>query len=234
MINHKTVLAIIPARGGSKGLPRKNILPVKDTPLIAWTITEAQKSKYIDHLILSSEDEEIIDVAKKWGCDVPFVRPQTLATDDASTMDVVFHTLETIEETYDYIVLLQPTSPRRQVIDIDKCLEICTSQNVPACVSMTETAKSPYWMYQLNDDCQIKPIISDDEFASRRQDLPKTYALNGAVYVAEWPWLLKNKTFLTKETTAYIMPKERSIDIDTKLDFTIFKAIVEDYDLTYR
>ena len=227
MIDHKSILAIIPARGDSKGLPRKNILPVKNKPLIAWTITEAQKSKYIDRLILSSDDEEIIAVAKEWGCDVPFTRPQHLATDEAQSMDVLFHVMETIKETYDYIVLLQPTSPLRQVIDIDNCLKLCNSKNVPACVSMTETDKNPYWMFQLNENSHIQPIMAKKEFASRRQDLPKIYALNGAVYVAEWSWLKKNKTFLTDETTGYIMPKERSIDIDTELDLTIFKAITK-------
>ncbi len=228
MIDHKKVLAIIPARGGSKGLPRKNILPVQGRPLIAWTIVEARKSKYVDHLVLSSEDEEIINIAKKWGCEAPFIRPKSLATDDATTIDVIFHTMKTIGTTYDYVVLLQPTSPLRRAVDIDKCVEICNSKNIPACVSVTEADKSPYWMFRLDENAKLDPLIDSSGLTTRRQDLPRVYTLNGAVYVAEWQWLLENETFLTHETAAYIMPKEKSIDIDNKFDFNFFKYIVCD------
>nr|HPK54819.1 acylneuraminate cytidylyltransferase family protein [Smithellaceae bacterium] len=117
MIQGKTVLAIIPARGGSKGIPRKNITNLAGKPLIAWTIEEAKKSKYIDRLILSSEDNEIIQVAKEWGCEVPFIRPRELAEDDTLGIEPVLHALNTIKKKYDYVVLLQPTSPLRSVDD---------------------------------------------------------------------------------------------------------------------
>lgn len=141
------ILAIIPARGGSKGVPRKNIRELAGKPLIAWTIEEAKKSKYIDRLILSTEDDEIIEVAKQYGCEVPFKRPIELAQDDTPGIDPVLHAIEQCPG-YDYVVLLQPTSPLRTVDDIDGCIEqLLSSDGTNFCVSVTEPEKSPYWMY---------------------------------------------------------------------------------------
>ena len=225
MIEDKKVLAIIPARGGSKGLPHKNILPVNNKPLIAWTITEAQKSKYIDSLILSSEDAKIINIAQKWGCEVPFVRPEQLATDETTGMAVVLHAIENTSAEYELIVLLQPTSPLREVQDIDACIQACCSQNAPACVTVTETEKPPFWMFYLQNDRTMTPVLPDKECLKRRQDLPATYVLNGAVYVGQRQFILQNKNFIHNDTIAHIMPKERSLDIDTKFDFKLFEAI---------
>ena len=146
MISGKSILAIIPARGGSKGIPRKNIKLLAGKPLIAWTIDEAKKSIYIDRLILSSEDEEIIRIAKEWGCEAPFIRPAELAEDNTPGIDVVIHAIDALKEKYDYLVLLQPTSPLRKVEDIDRCIETCIDRNVPACISVSETMNHPYWM----------------------------------------------------------------------------------------
>lgn len=223
MINGKKVIAIIPARGGSKGLPRKNILEVEGKPLLAWTITEGLKSKFIDKIILSSEDQELQEVAKKWDCEVPFSRPQELATDEANTADVIIHAMEELNEVYDYIVLLQPTSPLRSHDDIDNCIEKCQKNNSSSCVSVSEPEKSPFWMYFLNESNQMKPVIDIPNRPSRRQELPSIYALNGAVYVVKWKPFKKSKKFVTDDTIAHIMPKERAIDIDTELDFNIFK-----------
>jgi CMP-N,N'-diacetyllegionaminic acid synthase len=221
MIEGKTVLGIIPARGGSKGLPRKNILNIAGKPLIAWTIEEARKSKYIDRVILSSEDEEIIQVAISWGCEVPFKRPKELAEDHSRTNEVISDVLIKLSTRYDYIVLLQPTSPLRTVEDIDGCIERCVKNRNNACVTVSETEKSPHWMYYLNSSDSMQPLLNSESANLSRQDLPKVYALNGAVYVAQCQWFIENKSFLTDETLAYIMPKERSVDIDTKLDFQI-------------
>lgn len=225
MIKGCSVLAIIPARGGSKGVPRKNIREIAGKPLIAWTIEAAKKSNYIDRLILSSEDSEIIDVALRWGCEVPFVRPEELAMDDTPGMDPILHAIQKIEK-YDYIVLLQPTSPLRNTSDIDKCIELCLKKDSNACVSVSETEKSPYWIFTLEENNQITPIFEDKEANLRRQDLPTFVALNGAVYVANCDWLLRNKKFLTSETIAYEMPKERSIDIDSEFDFRLAEAML--------
>lgn len=213
------ILAIIPARGGSKGVPRKNVRDLAGKPLISWTIEEAKKSKYIERLILSSEDDEIIEVAKQYGCEVPFKRPIGLAQDDTASIDVILHTIEQCPN-YDYVVLLQPTSPLRTVVDIDGCIEKLLNSHAPSCVSVTEPEKSPYWMYTLEDE-KLKPLIEQDKQATRRQDLPNVYALNGAVYVAKVEYLLKGNLFLTKDTQSYIMPQDRSYDIDTEMDFRI-------------
>ncbi|MCL6479846.1 MAG: acylneuraminate cytidylyltransferase family protein [Peptococcaceae bacterium] len=220
MIDGKSVLAVIPARGGSKGVPRKNVRMVAGKPLIAWTIEEARKSLYIDRLVLSSEDEEIIAVAGSWGCEAPFVRPPELARDDTPGIEPVLHAIKSIPG-YDYVVVLQPTSPMRTAGDIDGCIKQCARQGTGACVSVTEPDKSPYWMYVLDAGKRMKPLINTDINISRRQDLPKVFVLNGAVYVAGCDWLLKTRTFLHEETTAFPMDKLNSIDIDSELDIKI-------------
>lgn len=227
MIKNKKVLAIIPARGGSKGVPRKNIRLLADKPLIAWTIEAAKQSKYIDRLILTSEDHEIIKVAKEYGCEVPFIRPQELAEDTTPGIDPVLHALTHVDG-YDIVVLLQPTSPFRSANDIDECIEKIIKMQSPACVSVAETDVSPYWMYEVGEDEKLNPVVQQEELIVRRQELPHTYVLNGAVYVANVEWLKRQKTFLTEETVAFVMPKERSYDIDTEEDFLWCRYLLEE------
>lgn len=219
------ILAIIPARGGSKGVPRKNIRDLAGKPLIAWTIDEAKKSKYIDRLILSSEDDEIIDVAKQYGCEVPFKRPMELAQDDTPGIEPVLHAIEQCPG-YDYVVLLQPTSPLRTVEDIDGCIEKLLNSDADFCVSVTEPDHSPYWMYTVEND-KMKPLLPQDDLITRRQDLPKAYALNGAVYVGYTTSIVEHKSFLTNKSCIYIMSKRHSIDIDTRLDFDFCEVILK-------
>lgn len=226
MINEKKVLALIPARGGSKGVPRKNVRMLGGKPLIAWTIEAATQSKYIDRVMLSSEDEEIIEVAKKWGCDVPFVRPKELAQDDTPSMEVILHGIEQVKG-YDYIVLLQPTSPFRTTEDINKCIEKCVENNQESCVSIVEVSQNPYWMYTVKENEVLNPLIEIDDKYYQRQKLPKTYILNGAVYVASIEWLKQSKSFLSKNTTSVEMTKEKSIDIDTMLDFKVASLLID-------
>jgi CMP-N,N'-diacetyllegionaminic acid synthase len=221
----KKILGIIPARGGSKGVVRKNLREVGGKPLICWTIEEAKKSKYLDQLILSSEDKEIIEVAKKWGCEVPFVRPVKYAQDESGAIDTVLHAIKKLPR-YNYIVLLQPTSPFRLVEDIDKCIELCLNNKANAAVSVTEPDKHPYWMYRVNEPSKAMTSLIHNELIDRRQDLPKVYGLNGAVYVANCQWLKTSKSFLTPETLAFEMPKERSIDIDTELDVFVADCLI--------
>lgn len=213
------MLCIIPARGGSKGLPKKNIKPLMGKPLIAWTIEQVLKSKYIDRVIVSTDDTAIARISKKHGADVPFMRPDKLATDKAKSIDVVFHAFQSIPEKYDYVALLQPTSPLRTADDINACIKSCMSKRVNSCVSVVESDKNPHWMYSLDRNGRMRRFIQTKKTIDRRQDLPKVYALNGAIYVAQVDWLLNNKAFVTDETHAYIMPGERSVDIDSDLDF---------------
>lgn len=228
MIQGKSIIAVIPARGGSKGVPRKNIRVVAGKPLLAWTIEEAKKSKYIDRMILTSDDEEIIGVARQWNCEVPFIRPTELAQDHVTGIEPVLHALQAIKEKYDYFVLLQPTSPLRTVEDIDGCIERCLNHNAPVCTTVTEPDKSPFWMFYLDQSVRLIPVIKQEDRVLLRQGLERVYALNGSIYVANSDWFMKNKIFIAEETIAYPMPKERSVDIDTELDMKLCEYMLFD------
>jgi CMP-N,N'-diacetyllegionaminic acid synthase len=226
MINGKTILAVIPARGGSKGVPRKNVRELNGKPLIAWTIQEARQSQYIDRLILSSDDDEIIQVAQEWGCEVPFKRPKELASDQTPGISPVLHAVQQCPD-HDYVVLLQPTSPLRSVSDIDGCIQKCIAQGAPACVSVAESQHSPYWMYTLDSLNHMNPLIGNHAPVLRRQDSPSIYMLNGAVYVARTDWLIEHKTFVGQDTLGYPMTLERSIDIDSEIDLVIADYLLQ-------
>ena len=215
---------MITARGGSRGVPRKNLRTVAGKPLLAWTILEAQKAKGLDRLILSSEDAEIIAVAKGYGCEAPFVRPAELARDETPGIEAVLHALEQAQG-YDIVVLLQPTSPLRLAVDIDGCVEMMIAQRAPACVAVSEAAQNPYWMYTLGAGLRLKPLI-EPERHHRRQDLPAVYMVNGAGYAAEIEWLRKARTFLTEETVAYLMPQERALDVDSEQDLMLAEGML--------
>ena len=227
MIDDKKILAVITARGGSKGLPRKNIADVGGRPLIAWTIDAANGSPFIDRTVLSSDDDEIIAIAKNLGCDAPFVRPGELANDTSPSADALIHALDQMTETYDYLVLLQPTSPLRVTEDIDGAIEKCHTSGAPACVSGCEPAKSPYWMFHVGNDGILSPVIDFEGLKTRRQDLPVVFAPNGAVFVARVPWFLEHRTFYGPGTVAYVMPPERSVDVDTALDLCVAEAFLK-------
>lgn len=219
MINDQKILGIIPARGGSKGILRKNLKLLAGKPLIAWTIEEAKKSHCLDRIILSSEDAEIIATAKKLGCEVPFVRPAELAGDDTPGIEPVIHALYCLGEPFDYVVLLQPTSPLRTADDIDGCIRFCVRKGAPACISVTLTDKHPYWMHTIDEYYRLHPVLPATQPVQRRQDLPPVYLENGAVLMAQTDYLLKEKSFITPETVAYVMLPERSWDIDNERDF---------------
>lgn len=225
MIGQRKVLALIPARGDSKGLPGKNIRPVGSRPLLAWSVEAARASRSIDRLILSSEDEAIMAAARACGCEVPFRRPEVLSSDTATTIDVVIHALDALPG-YDLIVLLQPTSPLRTAADIDAACDLLAASGAPACVSVSPVEQNPYWMYRLGDDQSLVPVVENPSNATRRQDLPPAYVVNGAVYVANSAWLRESRSFITRETMGYVMPVERSIDIDTLEDFEAFRRLV--------
>lgn len=226
MIKDRTILAVIPARGGSKGVPRKNIRYLAGKPLIAWTIEAAKKSCYIDRVMLSSEDEEIARIAQEWGCEVPFRRPPELATDETPGIAPILHALQMLP-SYDYVVVLQPTSPLRDSSDIDTCIERCVLEEASSCISVTEADDSPYLMYFVSDGGQMKKVLRNEELPARRQDLPKVFMLNGAVYVVQSKFLESRKTFIGDDTIAFIMPKERSLDIDTEADLVRADYIIQ-------
>jgi N-acylneuraminate cytidylyltransferase len=227
MINGKAVLAIIPARGGSKGLPRKNVLDVGGKPMIAWSVESAKRSRYVDRVVLSTDDMEIAAIARRYGCDVPFMRPPEFARDDSLIDAAVIHTLDHLDRQYDYFVLLEPTTPLRTGGDIDACIELCLSRHAPVCISISEPPHSPYWAVTLENGERVKLVFDGALVASRRQELATTYMINGGVYVADTAWYRQHKTFLADETVAYVMPPERSFDIDSMLDLVAVNAILE-------
>jgi len=227
VINNKKVLAIIPARGGSVGLPGKNIIDVNGKPLLFYTWNQAQKSKYIDRVILSSEDDEIIRVAKSLGCEVPFTRPKELSESTSGSMPVIFHAIEELDEAFDYVVLLQITSPLRIAEDIDKSIELCEKNNAPSCLSAVANEKPLEWIFRVSDQGKVVPI-SNKKVAIRRQDATEIFSVNGAVAVAEIEWLKSQDHFLSEETIVHIMPKSRSIDIDTIDDLNLFKYFLSE------
>ncbi len=227
MYKGKKILAIIPARGGSKGVPRKNIKILAGKPLIAWTIEEAKKSKFIDMCIVSTEDQEIKSVAEKWGGNVPFMRPVELARDDTPGIEPVLHAIQMMPG-YDYVVLLQATSPLRTVEDIDGAIAYCLDQDCESCVSVTEAEHSPYWMYQMEIQGQLRPILKiEKEKSYQRQKLPKIYQLNGSVYVASVDFVQRERAFIGEKTLGYMMPQERSYDIDTMMDFEVAEVLMQ-------
>ncbi len=220
MIQDKKILAIIPARGGSKGLPRKNILELGGIPLIAWTINAVKQSKYIDRYILSSDNEEICEIAKKYGCEVPFIRPSELATDTSDSVSVVMHAIEQVGLTYDLIVLLQPTSPFRTTAQIDQAIEVFMENKIFSLASVSPLDKSAEWMYRLNVKTnQLENIINAQAPVSRRQDSRPLYYLNGSIYVIDKNHFIAHQQFVNENTYAYVIEKEYALDIDTLLDF---------------
>lgn len=220
MIGRERVLGLITARGGSKGLPGKNIRPVQGRPLIDYTIAAGRSARSLDRLVLSTDDEAIAEVARRCGCEVPFMRPPALAADGTPSIDVVVHALQALPG-FDIVVLLQPTSPARSAEDIDATVERLVASGATSCVSVCAVLESPLWMYTQGPDGRLQALLPGQS-ASRRQDLPAVYTLNGAVYAARVPQLLQSRSFLAADTVAHLMPRERSIDIDTLEDFDAF------------
>lgn len=218
MIYGKKVLAVIPARGGSKGIPRKNIFPLKGKPLIAWTIEEAQKSQFLDKIIVSTDDEEIAEVSREWGGEVPFLRPKELAKDDTPGVEPILHALSYFPN-YEYVVILQPTSPLRTAEDIDSAIVLCNHHQREYCVSVTESKFIPEWLFYINNKDQVlEPVNKKSDIPYQRQKVQKSYVLNGAVYVAKVQSLIRDRSFLTPNTIPYVMPSVRSVDIDDMED----------------
>jgi N-acylneuraminate cytidylyltransferase/CMP-N,N'-diacetyllegionaminic acid synthase len=228
MHNGKTFLAIIPARGGSKRLPNKNILLLAGKPMLLWTVESAMQSKYLDEIILSTDSDDIIKVVENYKIKT-IKRPIELASDTAKTVDVVKHVIENIDKKYDFIVLLQPTSPLRTSNHIDEAIEQLIKLNTDAIISVTEVDHSPLWCNILPESLSMENFISEDIKHKRSQDLPKFYRLNGAIYICKTKKLIEENTFfLKKNVYAYIMDKKSSIDIDEELDFKLAEVILKE------
>lgn len=218
MLATKKVLALVVGRGGSKGLPAKNLALCGGRPMVAWSVHAARGSRFVDRVVVSSDSDEILAAAD---ADVRLKRPPHLATDDATMLGVVEHALDAAGDGCSVGVLLQATSPLRLAEDIDGALELMLRTGAPSVVSMTEASKSPYWMYTVDGTGHAKPLFPEEAAATRRQALPTAYALNGAVYAFDVAWFRANRTFMNDETLAYLMPTERSVDVDSAMDLAL-------------
>lgn len=226
MYKGKKILALITARGGSKGIPGKNIKLLGGEPLINWTIGAAKTSSYIDRLILSTDDSLIASKAKEAGCDVPFRRPAYLAEDTSSSMDVIIHALSMIEEQYDFILLLQPTSPFRNSYHVDSIIEQAINSDSPMVVSVSRSKKHPAFMFSLLGD-KLVPVLNKG-LQKRRQDMSDIYEYNGALYFSDVAFLKKVKSFNCEEVSAYFMGEIESIDIDDDSDWKYAEYIIRE------
>ena len=212
-----SLLALIPARGGSKGIPRKNIRPFCGKPLLQWSIDVALSSPSVDRLVVSTDDPEIAEVARAGGAEVPFLRPLELATDTTPGIAPVLHALQLLPEVSE-VLLLQPTSPLRQVDDVEAIVALHRQAGHDAVVSVVPSSKHPAWMFSLSSGQVLEPLVAHSDVACRQQ-LSPAYALNGALYLASRTVLERERSFLTPDTMGYVMPPERSVDIDSALDW---------------
>lgn len=224
-MKNKRIIAIIPARGGSKGLPRKNIKNLAGKPLIAWTIKAALKSKYLDRVIVSTEDEEIASISKRWGAEV-VKRPKALATDGAKTTDAVLHVLEVLKkEKYeaDIFVLLQPTSPLRRTVHIDDAIAEFLKEK---CDSVVSVCPSHALIWKINKSGPA-PVNYNLKKRVQRQDMRPEYKENGAVYVLNQKSFVREKLIPCGKIKLYVMPEEISLDIDTEFDLWLGSQIIK-------
>ncbi|NOT47999.1 MAG: acylneuraminate cytidylyltransferase family protein [Acidobacteria bacterium] len=223
------VLGIIPARGGSKGVPRKNIRLLCEKPLIAYTIESALNASRLTRTILSTEDEEIAEVGMSCGVDVPFLRPKELAEDFSPTLPVVLQALETLEhagEQYDAVCLLQPTNPLRRSSDIDSCIELLERTGADSVISILPVPAeyNPKWVYWKSEDGTLGLATGDNEPTSRRQDLPPAFHREGSVYVTRTEVVRDQQSLYGKNILGYEISPEFSSNIDTLNDWQEVEA----------
>jgi CMP-N,N'-diacetyllegionaminic acid synthase len=228
------IIAIIPARGGSKGLPKKNIKILAGKPLIAWTIEQAKKSKLIDELIVNTDSQEIAKIAQKYGAKVPFIRPKNLAQDNSSVYDVIFHTLDWYKKNgleFEIVVLLEPTSPLRKEGDIDKAINLFLKnyKKAESLVGIGETHADtghPYGSKKINKAGFLEQFIKHNEIY-QRQKLPKVYSIFGGIYISKVNAFKKWKTFYWKRTIPYLVERWQNYEIDDIYDFICVEAILK-------
>ncbi len=224
----KKFLVVIPARGGSKRLPRKNILDLEGKPLIVWSIEAALKSDLIDTVLVTSDDGEILEISKKHGAQI-VKRPESLASDTASSFDAIVHAINSLDDLFEYIILLQPTSPLRSTQHINEAIKLLEEKNADAIISVCEMEHSPLWSNTLASDNSLKNFIVNEAKDKRSQDLETYYRLNGAIYICKREELLKEESFfIEKNIYAYIMNTFDSVDIDNKIDFELAKILMKE------
>jgi len=228
-VNNK-ILAIIPARSGSKGLKDKNIKKLNGKPMIAYTIKAAQKSGIFKDIIVSTDSKKYARIAEKFGAQIPFLRPDYLANDYASTNEVILHTLNEMkrkEKKYDYFMLLQPTSPLRTKENIKEAYQLLIKKKANAVISVCKTDHNPLLINTLDETLSLDNFL-DEAKNTRRQDMPDYYRINGAIYLSKVDYFINFKDFYKENSFAYLMSKEKSVDVDDKIDFKLAEILIKE------
>jgi CMP-N,N'-diacetyllegionaminic acid synthase len=223
------IIGIIPARSGSKGLKDKNIKLLNEKPLIAYTIEAAVKSGVFEKIIVSTDSPKYAEISKNYGAEVPFLRSESLSGDEVATNDVVIDLikkLKKIGEEFECLMILQPTSPLRSSHDIKNAVKLLIEKEANAIVSLCETEHSPLYTGEVPKDLRIDGFI-DKNTSYRRQELPKFYRLNGAIYLSKVDYFINFENLYEEKCYAYLMDKERSVDIDDNLDFLLAETIIK-------
>jgi CMP-N,N'-diacetyllegionaminic acid synthase len=226
MFKGKTFLGVIPARIGSKRLPNKNILPLGNKSLVEWTIDAAVKSSFIDAVVVTSDSQKILELTEKKKVKA-INRPKNLADDKASTIDVIKHTLESIDTEYDFFVLLQPTSPLRHAKHIDEAIKKIILKKAFSIVSVSECEHPPLWSNTIPEGGSMAGFLDSHYKGYRSQDFDTFYRLNGAIYIVNIEDFKDDNSLLNDNSFSYIMPQQDSIDIDTEFDYLIAQAIIK-------
>ncbi len=231
MYQGKSFLAVIPARGGSKGLPGKNIKKINGKPLIAWSIGAAFRSKYLDEIMVSTDSDDISRIASEYGASVPFLRPKYLSGDKVATFDTIRHTINfyknKLKKTVDYIVLLEPTSPLRTFNDIDRAIEQLLGSTATSVVGVCKTeSQNPAFLVNKDSDNFISGYEDIDMKSKRRQDIKSVYFFEGSLYISKIKEYLSSETFYHKGTMGYEVPKYKSLEVDDIYDFIMIEAIM--------
>jgi CMP-N,N'-diacetyllegionaminic acid synthase len=230
LVNAMQVLGVITARGGSRGLPGKNIADVAGKPLIGWTIAAARAARGLTRSIVSTDSAAIAAVARQCGAEVPFLRPPELARDETPHLPVLLHALDWMRDhagfDADYVMLLQPTSPLRNAADIEESLALAARHGAESVVAMVEPHGHPYWCKTLAPDGRVVPLLPPYAGSLRRQDLPPALLPNGALYLVRTDFLRRTGGFYGERTYAYVMPPERSLDVDTAWELELVRLVM--------
>lgn len=230
MALNRETLAVIPARGGSKRVPGKNIQPVGGRPLIAWTIEAARSAPGITRIVVSTDSVEIADVAKHYGAEVPMLRPSSLARDETPGVEPVVHAVEWLDEHEHYrpdcVVLLQPTSPLRTAGDVEAALALMWHRASGSVVSVCPASHPSSWLKRVSDDGRLLDMDGDRVRPPADDDVPPLYVLNGSLYIVRYETLMARRSFYDERTYAYLMPIERSLDVDSPWDLHVADLVL--------
>lgn len=226
MNSNKKVVALIPARGGSKGLPGKNVRSLNGKPLIAWSIELAKGCRLIDKVVVSTDSQEIADISSSYGADVPFLRPPELATDKASSKSVVEHCIATLDESYDILVLLQPTSPLRTLETLEACILSC-AESAKTVISVSQSKKPVEWMFYRRSS-GFDYVLDGIDKPTRRQDCKSVHYVDGSVYCFPISTFFESEDLFNQDSLTVVSRADESIDIDTIEDFQYCEFLIKE------